>query len=174
MKKRLIIAVVLMAVVVAASYAFGFLTPKDLLQYPECLHCGMSRKLCAHTRMTVEYTDGTKRAECGLHCLLADLIEQPGRQPKRILAADYNDRKLADAQESWWVRYENAAECSGSKIMLSFRTEKGADDFVVSFGGRKLDFDEALRLTYLDIEEERDVSAKNGNPAGLRPTRRGI
>ncbi len=163
MQTKLKVTVAIMALVFVATYAFGYLTPKDLLQYPECLHCGMSRKVCAHTRMTVEYTDGTRRAECGLHCLLADLVEQPGRHPKRILAADYNDRKLADAQKSWWVRYDNAVECRGSKIMLAFRTERGADDFVVSFGGRKLDFDEALRLTYLDIEAERKIGANNGH-----------
>jgi copper chaperone NosL len=150
------VAVAVMVLTVAATtYAFGFLAPKDLVQYPECLHCGMSRKDCAHTRMTVTYTDGTSRAECGLHCLLADLVEQPGRQPQAILAADYNDRKLADAQKSWWVRYENEGGCRGSKIMLAFRTERGADDFVGSFGGIKLNFDEALRLTYLDVEAER-------------------
>ncbi len=163
MKAKLKVTVAIMALVFVASYAFGHLTPKDLLQYPECLHCGMSRKVCAHTRMTVEYTDGTSRAECGLHCLLADLVEQPGRQPKRILAADYNDHKLADAQKSWWVRYDNAVECNGSKIMLAFRTELGADDFVVSFGGRKINFDEALRLTYLDNEAERKGLQANKN-----------
>ena len=161
MKTKIIIAVAIMALVVAATYAFGYLTPKDLVQYPECLHCGMSRKVCAHTRITVEYADGTRRAECGLHCLLADLVEQPGRQPKRILAADYNDRKLADAKKSYWVRYDNADACRESKIMLAFRTEHGADDFIVSFGGRKFNFDEALRLTYLDIEAERKGAYAN-------------
>jgi len=163
MKTKLKTTVAIMALVFVATYAFGKLTPKDLVQYPECLHCGMSRKVCAHTRMTVEYSDGTRRAECGLHCLLADLVEQPGRQPKRILTADYNDHKLADAQKSWWVRYDNAAECRGSKIMLSFRTEHGADNFIVSFGGRKFNFDEALRLTYLDIEAERKGAHANNN-----------
>lgn len=154
MKIRGIAAVVVMALTVAAVYAFGYATPKDLAQYPDCLNCSMSRKDCAHTRMTVEYNDGTKRAECNLHCLLADLLDQPGRQPKRILAADYHDKKLAEAERSWWVRYENAVECRGSKVMLAFRSESGADDFIASFGGSKLTFDQALKQTYLDLEAE--------------------
>lgn len=160
MKKRRISMVVVTLLAVIAAYAVGFATPKDLVQYPDCLNCGMSRKSCAHSRMVVEYADGTRRAECGLHCLLAELIDQPGRRPKRILAADYHDKKLAEAEKSCWVRYDNAVECRGSKVMLAFRTEQGADDFIASFGGRKLNYDEALKLTYLDIEAQRHAPGK--------------
>lgn len=153
MKTGLVATVAGVAVVIAAAYAFGFVTPKDLARFPDCLNCGMSRKCCAHTRIIVEYADGTKRAECGLHCLLADLVEQPGRQPKKFLAADYHDRKLVEAEKCSWVRYDNAAECRGSKVMLAFRSERGADDFIASFGGTKLTFDEALKMAYLDNEE---------------------
>lgn len=168
MKNRLVATTVVMLVALAAAYAFGFATPKDLAQYPDCLNCGMSRKSCAHTRIVVEYADGTKRAECGLHCLLADLVDQPGRQPKMFLAADYNDRKLVEAEKCSWVRYDNAAECRGSKVMLAFRSERGADDFIASFGGRKLTFDEALKTAYLDNKEERH-SAGNNNPGRPAP-----
>lgn len=161
MIRRGIAIVVVTVLAVVAAYAFGFATPKDLAQYPDCLNCGMSRKECAHTRITVEYTDGTRRAECSLHCLLADLVDQPGRQPKRILAADYKDKKLVEAEKCWWVRFDNAAECRGSKVMLAFRAEREADEFIASFGGKKLNFDEALKLTYLDIEAERRPGNKS-------------
>ena len=154
MKKMRIVTVVVTVVVIVAVYVFGFATPKDLARYPDCLNCGMSRKSCAHTRIIVEYADGTKRAECGLHCLLADLVDQPGRQPKTILAADYNSRKLVEAEKCWWVRYDNVVECRGSKVMLAFRSERGAEDFIVSFGGNKLNFDEALKVVYQDNEAE--------------------
>ena len=160
MKKRVIVAVVVAMVAVVAGYALGFAKPRDLAQYPDCLKCGMSRESCAHTRMVVEYADGTRRAECSLHCLLADFVDQPAREPKRILAADYDDRKLAEAEKCSWVRYDNAVECMGSKVMLAFRSEKGADEFIASFGGRKLTFDEALKLTYADLEAERNAAGK--------------
>lgn len=154
MKKRLIVTVAVTVVAIVVVYAFGFATPQDLAQYPDCLNCGMNRKNCAHTRIVVEYIDGTKRAECGLHCLLADLVNQPGREPKKIQAADYNDRKLVEAEKCWWVRYDNAIECRGSKVLLAFRTEREANDFIASFGGNKLNFDEALKIAYQDNEEE--------------------
>lgn len=160
MKKRVIVTVVVTVVAIVAIYAFGFATPQDLAQYPDCLNCGMNRKNCAHTRIVVEYIDGTRRAECGLHCLLADLVNQPGREPKRIQAADYNDRKLVEAEKCWWVRYDNAIECRGSKVLLAFRTERGADDFIASFGGNKLNFDEALKTAYQDNEEEQTNKAR--------------
>lgn len=143
---------------VVAACALGFATPRDLAQYPECHACGASRNACAHTRIVVEYSDGTKRAECGLHCLLADMVKQPGRQPKRILAADYEDKKLIDAEKGWWVQYDNGVDCRGSKVMLAFRTERGADGFIASFGGRKLSFDDALRVAYREIESELKLS----------------
>ncbi|WP_298271380.1 hypothetical protein [Geobacter sp.] len=155
MKKRWIVIVTLAATALFAAFAYGYWTPGDLAKYPECLTCGASRKACAHTRMVAEYVDGTKRAECGLHCLMVDFVDQPGRQPKRVLAADYHDKRLAEAEKSWWVRYDNGVECMGSKAMLAFRTERGADDFIASFGGMKLSYDEALRLTYRDIEAAR-------------------
>lgn len=157
MRKRMIAAVVVAILAAVAVYALGFATPLDLARYPECLKCGMSRNSCDHTRMVVEYADGTRRAECSLHCLLADLVEQQGREPKRIQAADYHGRKLAEAEKCSWVRYDNAVECMGSKVMLAFRSESGADNFIAAFGGRKLTFDEALKLTYADIEMERNV-----------------
>ena len=160
MKIRVIVAVMVTLVAVVAVYAIGFRTPRDLAQYPDCLNCGMSRKSCAHTRMVVEYADGTRRAECSLHCLLADFVEQPGREPKRILAADYDDRKLVEAEKCSWVRYDNANECMGSKVMLAFRSDQGADKFIASFGGRKLTFDEALKLTYADLKAERKPAGK--------------
>jgi hypothetical protein len=154
LKKMGIAALVAAVFTVAAAWAFGFGTAKDLRQYPDCLNCGMSRKACAHTRLTVEYNDGTKRAECSLHCLVADLVNQPRREPKTLLAADYHDKSLAPAEKCWWVRYDNAVACRGSKVMLAFRTEGGANRFLASFGGKKLTFDDALKLTYLDLERD--------------------
>ena len=166
MKKRLIAAVAVTIVAAVAVYALGFATPRDLAQYPDCFNCGMSRKSCAHTRLVVEYADGTRRAECSLHCLLADLVDQPGREPKLIRAADYNDRKLAEAEKCSWVRYDNAVQCMGSKVMLAFRSDRGADNFIAAFGGRKLTFDEALKLTYAELKAERSVGNDNpGRPA---------
>ena len=160
MKKIYIATVAVTVLAVVAAYAFGFTTPADLAQYPKCLNCGMSRKECAHTRIVVEYADGTKRAECSLHCLLADLVDQPGRQRKRIMAADYHDRKLVEAEKCSWVRYDNAVECRGSKVMLAFRSDQGADNFVASFGGQKIHYDEALKLTYVDLEAQRHPGGK--------------
>lgn len=160
MKKQWLVSATLAATVFFAVFAYGYRTPGDLALYPECLTCGASRKVCAQTRMAIEYVDGTKRAECGLHCLMADLVDQPGRQPKRILAADYHDSRLTEAEKQWWVRYDSDAECMGSKTMLAFRTERRADEFIASFGGMKLSYDEALRLTYRDLEAARQ---KNGS-----------
>jgi nitrous oxide reductase accessory protein NosL len=154
MNKRWFAAAAVLLLMVAAC-AFGFGTPDDLAKYPVCHNCGMSRKGCAPSRMAVEYLDGTRRAECGLHCLLSDLIDQPGRQPKLIQAADYYDQKLADATKCRWVRYENAASCRGSNVMLAFCADQGADRFIASFGGKKLSYDEALKAAYLDLEAER-------------------
>ncbi|SNB45518.1 nitrous oxide reductase accessory protein NosL [Geobacter sp. DSM 9736] len=155
MLKSAISVVGFVVLAVAVTCAFGLATPRDLKIHPQCLHCGMSRKECAHTRISVEYRDGTKGGECSLRCLVATFMEQPGREPKKILASDYNDKTLAQAEKSWWVRYDNAVECRGSKVMLAFRSEEGADKFIASFGGRKLSFDEALKITYFEIEEGR-------------------
>ena len=168
MKKKCLAAVAVTIMAVLAAYALGFAAPRDLARYPDCLNCGMSRKSCAHTRIVVAYADGTGRAECSLHCLLADLVDQPGREPRLIRVADYHDGKLAEAEKCRWVRYDNAVACRGSKVMLAFRNESGADRFIASFGGLKLTFDEALKMTYTDLKAERNrVGNDAGRPASL-------
>jgi copper chaperone NosL len=141
---RVLALTVVVLLLLAAGYTFGIATPKDLAQYPQCLHCGMDRTQCKHTRVSIEFADGTKAAECSLQCLVATLKEQPWRRTKTISAADYNDKKLVPAESCSWVRYDNAVSCQGSRVMLAFRSESAADRFVHSFGGRKMTFNDAL------------------------------
>lgn len=46
----------------------GAATPAaDVASHAACQHCGMDREKFAHSRMLIEYDDGTTAATCSLH-----------------------------------------------------------------------------------------------------------
>src|SRR5512147_1541446 len=53
----------------AVSLAFG----DDGRQAPACQYCGMELLKFAHSRMVVDYDDGSSVAVCSLHCAAVDL-----------------------------------------------------------------------------------------------------
>lgn len=146
--KRNILWGVLMVAGLVAGYAV--LDAADLRNYPACHSCGASRKECGHSRMVVEYVDGTKRADCSLHCVADSLLTQPSRQPKRFQVADYDSRRLIDADKAHWVLYDNRSQCRGSTAELAFSDQRDADRFVSRYGGKVVDFDGALKIAYYE------------------------
>lgn len=147
MKRTIVLAVVGVASLVGGYAAFG---EADIRNYPECHTCGASRKECNHGRMIVEYADGTKRAECGLHCAADNLLTQPSRQPKRFRVADYDSKRLIDADKAQWVVYDNRNQCRGSTAELAFADGYAADRFVARYGGKRTNFDGALKIAYYE------------------------
>src|SRR5690242_11161675 len=55
-----------------------------------CKYCGMDREQFAHSRMLIEYDDGTAAGTCSLHCLAVELINNIDKTPTAIKVGDYS------------------------------------------------------------------------------------
>src|SRR5512133_903505 len=70
--KRMVLCCILAVFCLASGSALWALD-NDVKEIPSCKYCGMNREMFAHSRMLVEYNDGTREGTCSLHCASVDL-----------------------------------------------------------------------------------------------------
>jgi len=49
------------------------LAQDDVKKHASCKYCGMNRAQFAHSRVFIEYEDGTTEGTCSIHCAAVDL-----------------------------------------------------------------------------------------------------
>ena len=59
----------------------------DITSHKSCQYCGMDREKFSHSRMLIEYDDGSIVATCSLHCVAVDMANNIGKTPKVIKVA---------------------------------------------------------------------------------------
>jgi copper chaperone NosL len=151
MKKSLFLTV---AAVLCIALSFAFAASDDITKHPSCKHCGMDREKFSHSRMLIEYEDGSSTGLCSLHCAAVELALNIDRMPRVVMVADYSTRTLIDAEKAAWV-------VGGSKPGVMTRTPKwafekktGADAFIKENGGEPTSFDGAVKTAYADMYED--------------------
>ena len=75
----------------------------DIQKYTSCKYCGMDREKFAHSRVLIEYDDGSVVATCSIHCAAVDLATSIDKTPRAILLGDYGTKDLIDAEKAFWV-----------------------------------------------------------------------
>ena len=75
----------------------------DVKEIPACKYCGMNRETFAHSRMLIEYDDGTIVGTCSLHCVSVDLALNLDKTPKAIQVGDYGRKGLINAETATWI-----------------------------------------------------------------------
>ena len=121
MKKLYVSMVVMVFCLLVSGIAFA---QDDIKKHPSCKYCGMDREKFAHSRIYIEYDDGTTEGTCSVHCAAIDLALNIDKTPKAIWVGDYNTKKLIDAEKAFWV-------IGGSKTGVMTKRAKWA------FGKRK-------------------------------------
>jgi nitrous oxide reductase accessory protein NosL len=123
----------------------------DIQKQPTCKYCGMDRGKFAHSRMLIEYTDGTVVGTCSIHCTAVDLALNIDKMPKGVLVGDYGTKALIDAEKATWV-------IGGSKMGVMTRNAKwaflqkgDAEKFVGQNGGKLVTYDDAVKASYEDM-----------------------
>ncbi len=123
----------------------------DKVEAPEsCTHCGMDRTKFAHSRMLIEYADGTSVGLCSLNCAAIELDGSKGKEVKSIQVADYNSKKLIDAKKAFWVIGGEKKGVMTMTAKWAFEKKADADQFISQYGGKPGTFDEALNLARQD------------------------
>nr|NIR14006.1 NosL family protein [Desulfobacterales bacterium] len=73
MKKERKFGVLLVAILFVTALLALAVAADDIQTYPNCKYCGMDRQKFSHSRMLIEYDDGSVLAVCSVHCAAVDL-----------------------------------------------------------------------------------------------------
>jgi copper chaperone NosL len=124
---------------------------KDVKEISVCKHCGMDREMFAHSRMLIDYSDGTSVGTCSLHCTAVDLALNLDKTPNMIQVADYGKKILINAETATWVIGGNKPGVMTRNAKWAFANKADAEKFQKENGGRLAGFDEALEAAYKDL-----------------------
>jgi nitrous oxide reductase accessory protein NosL len=127
---------------------------EDIQKYASCKYCGMDRAKFAHSRMLIEYEDGASVGTCSIHCVAVDLSLNIDKTPKTIGVGDYNTKALIDAEKALWVIGGGKPGVMTKRAKWAFAEKGAAEAFVKENQGKVATFDEAMKATYEDMNED--------------------
>lgn len=126
----------------------------DLLAHPSCPYCGMDRTKLSHSRVYIRYDDGTTIGTCSLHCAAIDLSLKIDITPRAVTVADYNTKKLIDAEKAHWVIGGNKMGVMTKRAKWAFASEADAQNYITASGGQAADFAQSLKAAFEDMYED--------------------
>jgi copper chaperone NosL len=150
MMKRILAGSLLALLVIGGAVALAQVA-EDIQKYPNCQYCGMDRQKFAHSRMLIDYSDGSGVGTCSIHCAAVDLAQNIDKTPKAILVADYQNKNLVDAEKANWVIGGNKPGVMTKRAKWAFADQKAAESFSKENGGQLASFDNAMKASYEDM-----------------------
>jgi len=126
----------------------------DIAEHRSCIHCGMDRKAYGFSRMLVTYADGSSAGVCSLRCVVVELDANQTRTVKTILAADRTERTLIDAEKAFWVMGGAKRGVMTDRPKWAFASRAAAEEFIASYGGTIVAWNEALAAAREDLARE--------------------
>ena len=124
---------------------------EDIDKHSSCSYCGMDRAKFAHSRVYIEYDDGSSFGACSLHCAAIDMAVNIDKAPVTIGVGDYGTRKLIDAEKAAWVLGGKKMGVMTGRAKWAFENNADAEAFIAENGGEMSTFEEALGATYADM-----------------------
>jgi nitrous oxide reductase accessory protein NosL len=152
MKRLIFLFAALIAI--AAFCAPAFAAAEDVTKNPSCKYCGMSRDKFAHSRMLVEYDDGSVTGTCSIHCAATELANAIDKDPVSIKVGDYNTKELIDAEKATWVIGGDVAGVMTSRPKWAFAGKADADAFISANKGALSNFEAAMDAAYADMDDD--------------------
>ena len=126
----------------------------DIKKYPSCFYCGMDRAKFAHSRMHVEYDDGSALGTCSIRCLAVDMALFIDKAPVTLRVGDFNTKKLIDAEKAYWVIGGDKTGVMTKRAKWAFENKKDAEAFIGDHGGQLASFEEAIEASYADMYKD--------------------
>ena len=152
--KRRVWVVLGFAFCLLAAQAVLAQTQEDINKYSSCKYCGMDREKFSHSRMLIEYDDGSTEGMCSLHCAAIELVLMIDKTPKTINVGDYNTKNLIYAEKAHWVIGGSKMGVMTKRAKWAFEKKDDAEKFMKENGGKLASFDEALKAAFDDIYED--------------------
>ncbi len=151
MKRLSLLAIVILICISVPAIVFA---QEDAKKYPSCKYCGMDREKFAHSRVLIEYEDGSVVPMCSIHCAAVDLANNIDKTPKAILVGDYGTKNLVDVEKAFWVIGGSKMGVMTKRAKWAFETKEGAEAFRKENGGALANFDEAVKASYEDMYQD--------------------
>ena len=126
----------------------------DVKAHPSCPLCGMNRGKFAHSRMLLEYEDGSSYGACSLHCAVLEMAVSLDKAPTRILVGDYGTKKLIDAEKAYWVLGGGQPGVMSKRAKWAFEDKAAAEAYIKQHGGQLADFDAAIKAAFEDMASD--------------------
>ena len=108
----------------------------------------------AHSRVYIEYDDGSTFGACSLHCAAIDMAVNIDKGPKRIQVGDYNSKVLIDAENAFWVVGGKKMGVMTKRAKWAFGDGKDAAKFIEQHGGSPVAFEQAMKAAYEDMYKD--------------------
>jgi hypothetical protein len=126
----------------------------DVTAKPTCAYCGMDRGKFAHSRMVVDYSDGSSFGACSIHCAAVDMAVNIDKAPVRIRVGDFKSKQLIEAATAVWVIGGSKTGVMTRRAKWAFADGQAAEDFVRENGGMISDFEAAMEASYQDMYQD--------------------
>lgn len=152
MSLRILKIALTLGLALIASAAFG--AQPDVEKSPSCKYCGMDREKFGHSRMQVEYDDGSEAATCSLRCMAVDLANSIDKAPKTLKVGDYNTKELIDAEGAAWVLGGDKPGVMTARAKWAFARKEDAEAFLKANKGDLATFEDAASASYSDLYKD--------------------
>lgn len=137
-----------------APYSGLAFAQEDISKHPSCPYCGMDRQKFAHSRVYVEFDDGSTLAACSIHCAAVDMAVHIDKAPAKIWVGDYNTKQLIDAETAVWTIGGNKPGVMTRRAKWAFGTKESAEAYVQANGGETSGFEAAIQAAYEDMYKD--------------------
>jgi nitrous oxide reductase accessory protein NosL len=135
-------------------------SPQKKIELPEaCDKCGMNRTKFAHSRVVVEFDDGSTGGACSITCASYDVRQKSHKKVKRLLVADFDSKELIDVHDAVWVTGGDKRGVMTKVPKWAFTKMEGAERFIAAHGGTIASFDEVI----VAAKQETCKCGKHGN-----------
>ena len=151
MKKGLFFVTLLVASLLLSSIT---LAQDDIKKHAACKYCGMNRTQFAHSRIFIEYEDGSTEGTCSVHCSAIDFALNIDKTPKTIYVGDYNTKQLVDVERAIWIIGGNKPGVMTKRAKWAFAKKEDAEKFRSENGGDLATFDQAIKAAYEDMYQD--------------------
>jgi copper chaperone NosL len=126
----------------------------DIQKHPNCSYCGMDRTKFAHSRVYIEYDDGSTFGACSMHCAAIDMAVNIDKAPDSIGVGDYTTKKLINAEKAFWVIGGKKPGVMTQHAKWAFENQTDAQAFIQKFGGETASFEQALKTAYENLYQD--------------------
>ena len=116
-----------------------------------CINCGMDLVMFYKTNYIAEGKNGHKYQFCSIHCLEKKLKD--GVLLKNIKVVDAKSLKLIDAKEAFYVVGSKVSGTMSRVSKYAFENLEDAKKFQSKYGGKLVDFMQALEIAKEDFKK---------------------